>query len=351
MSAALEELKAEGIAAQRLTVSHAFHSPLLDPMLDGLRTRGGADRLSSSADRPCVQPHGPDFRGGRGARRRVLAAAQPRGGALRGRHPGAGRARLRRLRGSGAGADPHGDGPQMSAGRQGRLGCRRCARGRTTGRAAGRPGHAVRPRGEGGLARLRPALRPQSRCRCRPTRSPATATGWRRLGARRRVRRRGLGPRPAIRCSASGCRRRCHGAVRGAMEPPQTPLFADHKVQGSVVVARRRLPGNGPGRRREVFGEGAHVLENVTFPQPLFLSEGRPHAVELSWRRRRRASRRSSSSRRRPTATPRRRGPCTPAGPSAAPGRGAAAAVVRRPGRGAGAVAPRNSTRRPATAT
>ena len=129
------------------------------------------------------------------------------------------------------------------------------------------------------------------------------------------------------------------------------PYLADHKVQGAVVAPGAAYLETALAAAREVFGAGAHVLEDVTFSQPLFLSEGRSHAVELVLEAE--ASDRSAfqfyqapagddpkaawtlhASGRRP---PRREG-------ARAPRRGAS----RWPGSGRGV--PRNSTGRPVTA-
>ncbi len=57
--------------------------------------------------------------------------------------------------------------------------------------------------------------------------------------------------------------------------------MADHKVQGAVVAPGAAYMETALAAAREVLGEGVHELENVTFAQQLFLSEGRPHSVEL----------------------------------------------------------------------
>ena len=56
LTALLAQLNDDGVKSSMLEVSHAFHSPRLDPMLDALERRARDVRYAAPANSPSVEP-------------------------------------------------------------------------------------------------------------------------------------------------------------------------------------------------------------------------------------------------------------------------------------------------------
>jgi amino acid adenylation domain-containing protein/non-ribosomal peptide synthase protein (TIGR01720 family) len=67
----------------------------------------------------------------------------------------------------------------------------------------------------------------------------------------------------------------------GELSARKLPYLRDHRVQGSVVVPGAAYLEMALAAATEVFGEGIHALENVAFQQAFFLSDQQAHVVEL----------------------------------------------------------------------
>ncbi len=322
VSAALRELEAEGFAAKRLTVSHAFHSPLLDPMLDGLERAAGR-----------IDFHPPRIALVSNVAGRLFADGESLDAAYWRRHsrePVRFEAGVRALGERGCDVFIEaGPAPVLTAMARN---CLPAGRARALGYARslrkGQDDWGVLLDGLGSLfihgAKVdwRAFDRPYARRRVSlPTYPFARERYWLESGkpaggvvVAGRAGHPLLGVRLPSALSAS--------QFTAQWSLRKLPYLADHRVQGAVVAPGAAYMETALAAAREVLGEGAHELENVAFVvQPLF-PFWRAGLTPWSWywRRRRRAGRRSSSSRRRPTATRRRRGPCTPPAPCAAPG-------------------------------
>ncbi|MCE9604697.1 MAG: methenyltetrahydromethanopterin cyclohydrolase [Planctomycetia bacterium] len=59
------------------------------------------------------------------------------------------------------------------------------------------------------------------------------------------------------------------------------PYFKDHVIQGSIVLPGAAYLELGLEAADELFGPGAHVAEDVSFQQALFLSDSKPHALQV----------------------------------------------------------------------
>ena len=59
------------------------------------------------------------------------------------------------------------------------------------------------------------------------------------------------------------------------------PYFKDHVIQGSIVLPGAAYLELGLEAADELFGPGAHVAENVSFQQALFVSDAKPHALQV----------------------------------------------------------------------
>ncbi len=236
VAAVLADLKHDGILAQPLSVSHAFHSALMEPMIEPFRRV--AQTVQSGPLRIALVSN----LGGRVVGRGEVLdadywAGHVRAGRFCGRGTGAGRAELRSVGGNWAQSRAAGPGAALLA-RKRRAGLAAVAAART-GRLPvdpREPRHAVRARGRGGLVsgRRRPATRaaraadvsisaaaplagrgPEHAVQRRPARAPTAGTTG-PLARSHHLRNSGRGGQPGIpgRASRLWHRGRAGGRVR-----------------------------------------------------------------------------------------------------------------------------------------
>jgi myxalamid-type polyketide synthase MxaB len=279
--AALAELEADGIAAQLLTVSHAFHSPLLDPMLDGFER--AAQRVTFRA--PHIALVG-NLAG------RVFAEGEIPDAAYWRQHS---RQAVRFAAGMQALAEQGCDvlieiGPSPTLLAMGRkclpesraLWLPSLRKGQDDWRVlldslAGLYTHGARVDWSGfdrPYARRRLVLPTYPFARERHWMEPPAEQA---SGPRLTFGRNGGHPLLGVRLPSA------LPMVQfvGELSLRKLPYLQDHRVQGAVVVPGAAYLEMALAAAREVFGEGTHVLENVSFQQAFFLSAERAHPVEL----------------------------------------------------------------------
>ena len=293
-AAAVEALaakfEADGVQVKLLNVSHAFHSPLMDEMLDEFEQFAARHRVSRAAGAAGGESHrSVDDRGADGP---LLARSSAEHGAVRRGH-GPHRRSAADDASSKSARRPACSAWAGAACRSWkRPGCRRCGKGRTIGKciAASVAEYYVR----GGQIDWRGWDRPWPRQRLLlPTiRSSA----------------RGIGSRSIRRCAALFAARRrgasAAAAQRSASVHPllgaqlstvwtntlfETRLSArspaylvDHQVQGSPVTPAAAYVEQGLAAAEQLFGPGRHGLANLVIQQAMFLPEGVRRRVQVS---------------------------------------------------------------------
>ncbi|HTN85226.1 MAG TPA: acyltransferase domain-containing protein, partial [Sorangium sp.] len=278
VSAVVEELAAEGVKARRLAVSHAFHSPLMDPMLDALeRAAEGvafrapsvlfASNLTDQALGGGAAPDAAYFR--RHAREPVRF------------HDG-----LRALAALGASLFVEiGPRPTLS-------------------------GMAMKALGDGAMTWL-PSLRrghpeePQILASLGALYTRGAAVRWAALDGGRRRRRAPLpsypwehqrhwleAPRPVRAAAArTGAEALVGKRVRSplskaivfeaALSAESLPFLDDHRLYGKIVVPGSCHLARVLATASSALGAGPYALSDCLFPQPILIADGEERTAQL----------------------------------------------------------------------
>ena len=261
---------------KRLRVSHAFHSPLMEPMLDEFRAVVAGLSFAAAADPGGVQPD-------RCAGHRRAADVRRTTGSTTCATPSGSPTASRWLRGHGVAAflelGPDGVLSALAGdclerrGRHASSRCRCCARAATrpaasTAALAGLHVRGVPVR----LGRVTSPAPAPAGSTCRPTPSSASGSGPRAAASATCRPRRPGSARPATRCWAPPSRWPTPTALllTGRLSVQSQPWLADHAVRGAVL-----LPGTAFLELAVRAGDevGCDRVEELTLAAPLVLPE------------------------------------------------------------------------------
>jgi acyl transferase domain-containing protein/acyl carrier protein len=282
LAGVVDHLKAEGIRSQPLTVSHAFHSPLMDPMLDTFesvvaRAALGVPRIALVSNVTGQVAGADELRDPRYWRRHVRQPVRFADG-------------VRALQAAGAGAFVEiGPSPTL-------LGlARRCLPDATEpwlpSLRKGREDWAQMLETLGGLhvegvdvdwaefdqpwARRRVALPtyPFQRDRCWLERAPVAPPGPPAGGHPLLGRRILLAAVPET------------AVWEGQLALTALPYLADHRVQGRVIVPATAYLEMMLAAAGEIFGDGPVEIGDIRLDKPIFLADDAAYRVQLTLRR------------------------------------------------------------------